>query len=301
MLHHLYAQEVLPHRVVVLGGGGFIGGAISHRLKENGIACISLGRPDFDLLKPGAAELLAQTLDAHDTLVFVSAKAPCKEMAILSENNQMAQAVLAALKKQPVAHVVYISSDAVYKDSTSPLTEDSCAEPGSLHGVMHLTREVALRQEFAGPVATVRVTLVYGLDDPHNGYGPNRFRRLAAAGQEIILFGDGEEQRDHVHVDDVAELVRKIILHRSIGVANAASGQTVSFLELAQFAVSAFSSKSVIKCTPRIIPMPHNGLRPFDNAAVLKAFPGFRFKGWQEGLSHLHAQHNSQCKQEKVP
>jgi nucleoside-diphosphate-sugar epimerase len=166
---------------------------------------------------------------------------------------------------------------------------------------MHLTREVALRQEFAGPVATVRVTLVYGLDDPHNGYGPNRFRRLAAAGQEIILFGDGEEQRDHVHVDDVAELVRKIILHRSIGVANAASGQTVSFLELAQFALSALSSKSVIKFTPRIIPMPHNGLRPFDNASVLKAFPGFRFKGWQEGLSHLHAQLNSQFKQEKSP
>ena len=301
MLHHLNAQEVLPHRVVVVGGGGFIGGAILHRLKENGIACISLGRPDFDLLKPEATELLAQILDAHDTLVFVSAKAPCKDMAMLSENNQMAQAVLAALKKQPVAHVVYISTDAVYKDSTSPLTEDSCAEPGSLHGVMHLTREVALRQEFAGPVATVRVTLVYGLDDPHNAYGPNRFRRLAAAGQKIILFGDGEEQRDHVHVEDVAELVRKIILHRSIGVANAASGQTVSFLELAQFAVSAFSSKSDIKCTPRIIPMPHNGLRPFDNSAVLKAFPGFRFKGWQEGLSHLHAQHNSQFKQEKAP
>jgi nucleoside-diphosphate-sugar epimerase len=42
------------------------------------------------------------------------------------------------------------------------------------------------------------------MGDPHNGYGPNRFRRLAAAGQEIVLFGGGEERRDHVLVDDVA-------------------------------------------------------------------------------------------------
>ena len=297
MLEHLHPQEALPHRVVVLGGGGFIGGAIARRLKESGITCLSLGRPDFDLLKPGAAEQLAQTLGAQDSLVFVSAKAPCKDMAMLKDNNQMAQAVVGALKKQPVAHVVYISSDAVYKDSTSPLTEESCAEPGSLHGVMHLTREVALRQEFAGPVASVRATLVYGLDDPHNGYGPNRFRRLAAAGQDIVLFGEGEEQRDHVHVEDIAELVRKIILRRSTGIANAVSGQVVSFRVLAQFAVKEFSSKSVIKGTPRNGPMPHNGLRPFDNSAVLKAFPGFRFKGWQEGLSAVHAQH---IKQEKT-
>ena len=298
--HHPYAHQVLPHRVVVLGGGGFIGGAIVCRLKELGITCISLGRPDFDLLKPDAAEKLAQTLGKQDTLVVVSAKAPCKDMIMLIKNNQMAHAVLGALKNQPVSHVVYISSDAVYKDSTLPLTEDSCAEPGSLHGVMHLSREVALRQEFAGPLAVVRATLVYGLDDPHNGYGPNRFRRLAASGQEIMLFGEGEELRDHVHVEDVAELVKRIILHRSVGIANAVSGQVVSFRTLADFAVKDFSSASNIKSTPRNGPMPHNGLRTFDNSAVLKAFPGFRFKSWQEGLSAVHLQHISQSKQERA-
>jgi nucleoside-diphosphate-sugar epimerase len=301
MLHHLHAQEVLPHRVVVLGGGGFIGGAIVRRLKESGIACTSLGRPDFDLLKPGAAERLAQTLGNQDSLIFVSAKAPCKDMDMLKDNNEMAHAVLAALRIKPVAHLVYISSDAVYKDSTNPLTEDSCAEPGSLNGVMHLTREVALRQGFAGPVAAVRATLVYGLDDPHNGYGPNRFRRLAALGQEIVLFGEGEEQRDHVHVEDLAELVKKIILWRSTGIVNAVSGEVVSFRALAEFAVKDLSSVSNIKGTPRAGPMPHNGLRPFDNATVLKAFPGFRFKNWQEGLAAVHAQHISQAKQENKP
>jgi nucleoside-diphosphate-sugar epimerase len=39
------------------------------------------------------------------------------------------------------------------------------------------------------------------MGDPHNGYGPNRFRRLAAGGEEIVLFGEGEERRDHVQVE----------------------------------------------------------------------------------------------------
>jgi nucleoside-diphosphate-sugar epimerase len=208
---------------------------------------------------------------------------------MLRQNLVMAESVCAALKAQPVAHVVYLSSDAVYKDSGAPLTEDSCADPGSYHGVMHLAREVALRQEHPGPLAIVRPTLVYGLADPHNGYGPNRFRRLAVAGQEIVLFGEGEERRDHVDVDDVAELVRLIVLHRSAGIANAVSGEVVSFRELAEFVASDFAPRVRVRSSPRSGPMPHGGYRPFDNRAVLQAFPGFRFKSWREGLARVHS------------
>jgi nucleoside-diphosphate-sugar epimerase len=284
-LKHLFAQPRKPHRVVALGAGGFIAGAIVRRLKEAAIPVEGLGRPGFDLTKPGAAETLARTLRSEDALVFASAKAPCKNLEMLRENLVMAEAVCAALRKQPVAHVVYISSDAVYKDSEAPLTEDSSAEPASYHGIMHLAREVALRNEFSGPLALVRPTLVYGPDDPHNGYGPNRFRRLAAAGKEIVLFGEGEERRDHVDVEDVAELVFRILTHRSKGIANAVSGEVVSFRELAEFAASRASPRVQVRSTPRTGPMPHNGYRLFDNRAVLAAFPGFRFRSWREGLA----------------
>ncbi|HLY89610.1 MAG TPA: NAD(P)-dependent oxidoreductase [Acetobacteraceae bacterium] len=275
--------------MVVLGAGGFIAGAIAKRLKAEGIATLGLGRPGLDLLQPGAAQALADALSADDVLVFASARAPCKDLAMLRENLAMAESVCAALHRRPVAHAIYLSSDAVYKDSRGPLTEASCAEPGSLHGVMHLAREIALRQHHVGALALVRPTLVYGIDDPHNGYGPNRFRRLAASGQDIVLFGEGEERRDHVDVEDVAELVRLIVLHRSTGIANAVSGQTVSFRELAEFAASEFAPHVAIRNAQRTGPMPHGGYRPFDNAAVLKALPGFRFKGWREGLSKVHA------------
>src|SRR5258708_25216024 len=169
MLKHLHTQPRKPARVAVLGAHGFIAGAILRGLMTDGIETISLGRPSLDLLKPGASDTLAQALYGEDCMVFVSAKAPCRDLEMLRENLAMAQAVCSALKANPPAHVVYISSDAVYKDSTEPLDEKSCAEPGSLHGVMHLAREVALRPEYDGPLAIVRPTLVYGADDPQHG------------------------------------------------------------------------------------------------------------------------------------
>jgi|CXWL01.1.fsa_nt_gi nucleoside-diphosphate-sugar epimerase len=295
-LEHGFPQARKPARVVVLGGGGFIAGAILRRLTSDGIPALALGRPGLDLLAPGAADRLAADLREDDTLVFASAKAPCRNLAMLLENLVMAEAVCDAVQKRPVSHLVYLSSDAVYRDSANPLTEGSCAEPGSIHGVMHLAREVALRQVHRGPLALLRPTLAYGIDDPHNGYGPNRFRRLAAAGREIVLFGEGEERRDHVDVEDVAELARLMIVHRSAGIANAVSGTVVSFRELAEHASAAFEPRVAVSGSPRSGPMPHDGYRPFDNSAVLKAFPGFRFKSWQDGLSAIYARQATEAK-----
>jgi len=297
MLEHLSGSATRPARVVVLGAGGFIAGAAGRRLAADGIPVLGLGRPGLDLLTPGAPSALAQALRADDALLFASAVAPCRNLETLRANAVMAEAVCAALKERPVAHVVYLSSDAVYRDSPAPLTEASCAEPGSMHGVMHLVREVALREVHAGPLAIVRPTLVYGLDDPHNGYGPNRFRRLAAEGRDIVLFGEGEERRDHVDVEDVAKLLRLILIHRSSGVANAVSGGVASFREIAEFVASEFKPRVAVMGSPRSGPMPHCGYRPFDNAAVLRAFPGFRFMPWREGLAQVHARFKAGSKQ----
>jgi nucleoside-diphosphate-sugar epimerase len=290
MITNLHASPRKPARAVVLGAGGFIGGATARRLRSEGIEVTALGRDSFDLLATDAANRLAAELRADDTLVFVSARAPVKNVEMLMENIRMGEAVCAALKNQPVAHVVYISSDAVYKDSAEPLSESSCAEPGSLHGVMHLAREVMLRSEFAGPLALVRPTLTYGIDDPHNGYGPNRFRRLVAGREGITLFGEGEEQRDHVAVDDIAELILRIVLHRGIGIVNAVSGDVVSFRTLAEFIAAQFAPPVAITGSPRTGPMPHNGLRPFAPSAALMAFPGFKFTSWREGIARMCAE-----------
>jgi nucleoside-diphosphate-sugar epimerase len=289
MITNLHESPRKPARVIVLGAGGFIGGATARRLRSDAIEVVELGRESCDLVAADAAARLTEKLRPDDTLVFVSAHAPVKNVAMLIENIRMGEAVCAALKDRPVAHVVYISSDAVYRDSAEPISESSCAEPGSLHGVMHLTREVMLRSEFSGLLAFVRATLTYGIEDPHNGYGPNRFRRLAAKGKEIVLFGEGEEQRDHVAVDDIAELVRRMVLHGSTGIANAVSGEVVSFRSLAEFIAAQFKSPVAVQNSPRSGPMPHNGLRPFAPSAALTAFPGFSFTPWQRGIAVMCA------------
>lgn len=285
MLQHHHQQPRPPGRVVVLGAGGFVGGATARRLEGAGVPVLRLGRPGLDLLAPGAADALAAALGPEDALVVVSAQAPCKDAAMMVANLRLIEPVTAALRRAPVAHLVYVSSDAVYRDSKEPLTEASCAEPGSAHGAMHRAREVLLSDVAKCPYAILRPTLIYGADDPHNGYGPNRFRRLAAEGKEIVLFGEGEERRDHVLVDDVAELLRLILFHRSAGILNAATGQVASFRAVAEKVVALAGGKSAIKGSPRQGPMPHGGYRPFDAAGTAKAFPGFRYTGLDDGLA----------------
>jgi UDP-glucose 4-epimerase len=274
VLEHSSPVRKAPSRAVIIGAGGFVGGAIAARLTADKVPMLALTHNELDLLKPEASATLQRLLRADDSVVFVSALAPTRHNAMLIDNLRMAEAVCAALAAQSVAHLVYISSDAVYSDDANPVTERSCQQPSSLHGAMHLAREIMLRATLKLPLAFLRPTLIYGAKDPHNGYGPNRFRRLAAKGEAITLFGEGEEKRDHVHVDDVAVLVSATLQHRSTGTLNIATGRSASFREIAEM-IAALSGRSVqIRGTPRQNPITH---RHFDITDCLKAFPEFHY------------------------
>jgi len=287
MLEHLHPTSATPDRVVVMGAGGFVGGAIVRRLQAESVPVLGLGRRDIDLLHPGAVDSLAERLKPNDTFIAVSALAPVKNPEMLSANMIMLANMVEALRKAPPSHLINIGSDAVFADGPVPLTEKSPKAPTALHGVMHLAREIAF-SELETPLATLRPTLIYGADDPHNGYGPNRFRRLAAEGQEIGLFGEGEERRDHVLVDDVAALACAIALRRSRGSLNCATGQVWSFRDVASMVADLFDTPTPIKGSPRQGPMPHNGYRPFDVGATKDAFPQFRYTQLPEGLAKVH-------------
>lgn len=294
MLRHTIENAKFPARAVVLGAGGFIGGAVMRRLMRAGMAVIGLGRRDIDLTQSQAADGLAAALHADDAVVITAAVAPCKTPAMMVDNIAMMGAICAALAARPVAHAVYVSSDAVYADAPLPLCEDSPLAPTSLHGAMHLAREQMLVAVAATtPLAILRPTLVYGAGDSHGGYGPNRFRRLANRGEPIALFGDGEERRDHVLVDDIAELVFRVLLRRSAGVLNAATGAVASFRELAEQVAALAPQHVAIEAMPRNGPMPHGGFRPFDTRATQIAFPDFRYTPLTDGLAK--AQHEEFC------
>ena len=165
-----------------------------------------------------------------------------------------------------------ISSDAVYPDEPLPLSEEVPPAPRSMHGVMHLAREIAL-SGLGLPTATLRPTLIYGASDPHGGYGPNMFRRKSNTPEAIRLFGEGEERRDHVSVDDVAVLVKRVMLAGSTGVLNIATGAVTSFHDRRSNGCQISGNKVKIVGSLRSGPMPHNGYRPFDPENTFKSFP----------------------------
>jgi nucleoside-diphosphate-sugar epimerase len=291
MIRHLNDLARLPERTVVIGASGFVGAALAKRLRDCGAQLLALGRPDVDLLAPDATARLCALLRPADAVVAVAAKAPCRNAALLAENAVIIRNLVEALKSVRVAHVVNISSDAVYADEPVPLRETSPVAPTSLHGAMHLAREIAFASEVPSPLAIMRPSLLYGAADPHDGYGPNRFRRLANLGKDITLFGEGEERRDHVLIDDVAEVIIQVLARRSVGVLNIATGETHSFRKVAEIAVATAGREVAIKGSPRAGPMPHNGYRPFDIANLHKAFPEFAFTRLEEGMRK--AQHDA--------
>jgi UDP-glucose 4-epimerase len=211
--------------------------------------------------------------------------APCKDYKLFEQNILMAKNALDGLSYLPLAQFLYISSDAVYSDSVTPLSESSATAPNNLHGQMHVARETMFQETLGDiPFAVLRPTLIYGANDPHNGYGPNRFRRSVLNGSPIPLFGNGEERRDHISVLDVAELAIRMTEHRTKGVLNAATGRVASFLELAEMTIG-FSGRDIgIQHLPRSGPLPHDGYRPFDPSEVIRLFPDFEFTDLEAGL-----------------
>lgn len=287
MLTHLRNPPSTPSRVVILGAAGFLASAIKCRLEAADVPVLALPRTSLDLTCPNSGDRLTELLRSDDSLLFVAAKAPVKNESMLIENLQMGANVSIALRNTPVKHLVYVSSDAVYSDSNLPLTEESCAQPASLHGIMHLAREVMLANCYHGPTCILRPTLIYGAADPHNGYGPNRFCRLASTGETIVLFGAGEERRDHVWVEDAAEVAARVLSHQSIGILNIASGEILSFLDIAEQAKHLCTTPVQIKTVTRIGAMPHNGYRPFNVSATYTAFSDFQYARLKEKMQEL--------------
>ncbi len=287
MLNHLNKIASKPKRVVVIGAGGFVGAEVVKNLQSKSVPTVALSRNELDLLQPGAINILSGLIQDGDAIVMLATIAPCKNAQQLIENLQMMQVVceVIRLKSTLISHVVYISSDAVYADDVSLANENSVQQPSSFHGMMHTARELMAKSGVGSiPLAILRPSLLYGINDPHNGYGPNRFVRLVADGKDIGLFGGGEEQRDHIAVEDVAELIVQVLLHKSQGVMNIATGRSYSFKDVADLIIRLSNSESKVIPSVRQNPITH---RHFDITVSQQVFPHFKYIELENGISRV--------------
>lgn len=284
MIKFKHNKKKIPKRVVLLGSSGIICENLIKVLKKNKINFKSISSKKINLKKEDSFKKIKKILKKNDVVIFLAAEAPVRNFKTLLNNIDMLNSVIEGINLKIISQLIYLSSDAVYTDSKSKINEKSKTLPSNFHGMMHIIREKILEKKFSNKLLILRPTMIYGIHDTHNGYGPNQFLRLINAEKNIVLFGKGEERRDHIYINNVVSIIIESILKKAVGVLNLASGSVYSFYDIAKESIKLTNSKIKIKTTKRKGPMPHNGYRPFDISLLKRKFKTIKIYKLKEGL-----------------
>jgi UDP-glucose 4-epimerase len=264
-------------RVLVTGGAGFIG---SHLVK----ALVKAGHQVrvLDNLSTGSIENLADVLNAIefvrgdvrdygtveyavrgvDAVVHLAALIDVAESVekpdlYFDVNIRDTYNVAKALRN--IDTFVFTSSSAVYGEPIKvPIPEDHPLMPKSPYAASKVSGE-AFVQAFANQYGFRPVILRL-----FNVYGPKQSRayagviiefiRRVSRGEPPIVFGDGEQTRDFVHVSDVVEAIMLSLRNEGVrGVLNIGSGEGITINYLANLILKLMGREDLrpIYATPR--------------------------------------------------
>ncbi len=245
-------------RVLVTGGAGFVGSHVVDRLLGDGH-----GVTVVDNLSTGRRELVSRRADLHvcdirsprleaafaagrpDAVVHVAAQAAVSRSVAdpqfdASVNVLGTVNVLEAARRARVGRVVYISTGgAAYGDTdVLPTPEDHPARATSPYGVSKVAAEryVECWAGLTGASAlSLRLANVYGpRQNPLGEAGVIAiFIHRLLSGQPCVVNGDGEQTRDYVYVEDVADAVSRALARPdAAGVVNVGTGVETSVNDL---------------------------------------------------------------------
>ncbi|MEV5960591.1 NAD-dependent epimerase/dehydratase family protein [Kribbella sp. NPDC051952] len=258
----------MDERVLVTGAAGFIGRAVVAALRGRGVAVTAVDREPPDPTWDDGVHVVTGDLADQEvcisafetrptavvhlaalTSVLKSVEAP---MQTFAQNVTITQVLLELSRGSGVDRFVLASTNAVVGDvGTSTITADLPLRPLTPYGATKAACEMLLSAysgSYGMATAALRFTNVYGPGMSHKDSFVPRMMRAALKDEGVRIYGDGEQRRDLVFLDDVVAGILLALDKRYDGRAIIGSGRSVSVLEMVE---------TVRKLTGRAVPAEH--------------------------------------------
>lgn len=272
-------------KVIVLGGGGFIGGHLGKRLKNEGcyVRIADIKNHEYfdhqeicnefilaDLRDPKAVELVIG--EGYDVVYQLAADMGGAGYIFTGDNdaNVMHNSALINLNvvhecvKKNIKKVFYSSSACMYPehnqlDPENPNCEESSAypaNPDSEYGWEKLFSErlyFAFNRNYKLDVRVARFHNIFGPQGTWMGgkeKAPAAMSRKVsetAVGSSFEVWGDGLQTRSFLYVDECVEAVLRMMESDFLGPVNIGSDEMVTINQLAEMAIKISGKNIAIK------------------------------------------------------
>jgi UDP-glucose 4-epimerase len=288
-------QPVAGRRVLVTGGAGFIGSHVVHALHDAGADVVvadrfpsdhpSVESIEIDLTEPDAADkVVGPEVDAVVHLAAATSvlRSVARPAETYTTNVAVTAALLEAARRGGTRTFVFASTNAVVGSAERlPIDESTPLRPLTPYGATKAAAEMLLscyRSSFAIRCLALRLTNVYGPRMAGKDSIVPRLMRAARSGAKFEIYGDGQQIRDYVYIDDVVAAVLLGLRGQGDGPLIIGSGASTSVLDLIE---------TVRQVTGADVPSYQGPAKPGEMAKVIVDTARARSLGWQPTVS-LH-------------
>jgi dTDP-glucose 4,6-dehydratase len=247
---------------VVTGGAGFLGSHLCSRILDAGarVTCIdnfSTGRPEnvehligregFSLVKHDVTEYLHVAGEVDLILHFASPASPIDYLELPIQTlkvGSLGTHKALGLAKEKGARILLASTSEVYGDplvNPQPESYWGNVNPVGPRGVYDEAKRfaealtLAYHRQHGVEVRIARIFNTYGANMRINdGRAVPAFFSAAIRGEPLPVFGDGQQTRSLVYVEDEIEGLLRLLVSDHTGPMNIGNPQEVTILELAE-------------------------------------------------------------------